>query len=122
MDSEISKAKKLCFVTIGATATFDSLIEAVLSQPVLEALLDLGYTDLLLQHGLNGEKILERFYNDPGLGDKYRKAIQVSGFAFNKNGLGEEMKAAKGGKGDDEGVVISHAGEHLKSRVPQTVY
>ena len=122
MDSKISKPKKLCFVTIGATATFDSLIEAVLSQPVLEALQDLGYTDLLLQHGMNGEKILERFYNNPDLGGKYTKIIKVRGFAFNKNGLGEEMKAAKGGKEDAEGVVISHAGEWMNLCVPRAVY
>ena len=121
MDSEISNTRKLCFVTIGATATFDSLIEAVLSQPVLQALQDLGYTELLLQYGINGEKILEGFYNNSNSSGEYKKNIKISGFAFNKSGLGEEMKAAKGREDDTEGVVISHAGEYLESSLRQCV-
>ena len=106
---ELKRPKKLCFVTIGATASFDSLIKAILSQGFLEALHALGYTDLLLQHGANGGSILEEHRmslenasNDHGL--------NINGFDFNKQGLGEEMRAAKGDSGNVEGVVISHAG------------
>ena len=41
-----------------------------------------------------------------------RFGINIHGFDFNKAGLGEEMRLAKGTDkhGRDEGVVISHAG------------
>ncbi|MCJ1250420.1 N-acetylglucosaminyldiphosphodolichol N-acetylglucosaminyltransferase catalytic subunit alg13 [Trapelia coarctata] len=106
MTTDSPRPKKLCFVTIGATASFDALINAVLGEAFLETLKSAGYTDLLIQHGLEGEKILKEFKLDTS----QEHGIRVKGFAFNKKGLGEEMRAAKGGKDDVEGVVISHAG------------
>ena len=106
MTTDAPRSKKLCFVTIGATASFDALIKAVLSAPFLETLKSAGYTDLLIQHGLAGEKLLTEFKS----GTNQEHGIRIRGFAFNKKGLGEEMRAAKGGKDDAEGVVISHAG------------
>jgi len=104
--------KKLCFITIGATASFDSLIAAALNPQFLKALRAAGYTDLLLQHGKEGGKIFEDFivghrHDSPG-----RYGLNINGFDFNKKGLGWEMKAAKGDDGATEGVVISHAGMH----------
>jgi len=110
MTTEAPKVKKLCFVTIGATASFDALIEAVLSQAFLEALKTAGFTHLVLQHGIEGEKILKEFKDRQSSDTSQDHKIQVRGFAFNKKGLGEEMRAAKGGKDDAEGIVISHAG------------
>lgn len=106
----VQNAKRVCFVTIGATASFNALLEAVLNQTFLQALQNLGYTDLLLQHGLEGASILKGFL----LSDQYTSLsngkLNISGFDFNKQGLGQEMRAAKGENGDLEGVVISHAG------------
>ncbi len=102
-------SRKICFVTIGATAAFDSLIRATLSPTFLEALKQHGYTDLCLQHGEDGRTILQesaKHYTKTG---EYQ-SIKISGFAFNKRGLGAEMRAAKGHNNSDEGVVISHAG------------
>lgn len=104
--------KKLCFVTIGATASFDLLISTILNAESLRALRDAGYTDLLLQHGKEGGKIFEEFvirhrHDSPG-----RYGLSINGFDFNKKGLGWEMKAAKGEGDGTEGVVISHAGMH----------
>lgn len=110
MTTDVPKPKKLCFVTIGATASFDALIQAVLSQPFLEALQRAGYTHLLLQHGVEGERIVKDFKNQLSLGTSQDHGIRIRGFAFNKKGLGEEMRAAKGEKDGAEGVVISHAG------------
>lgn len=106
-----SPCKKLCFVTIGATASFDSLIAAALSQEFLRTLCNAGYTDLLLQHGSEGQKIFEDFIIQYRIDSPERCGLNLNGFSFNKRGLGWEMKAAKGGNGAEEGVVISHAGK-----------
>lgn len=99
-------SRKLSFVTIGATASFDGLIKAVLSRPFLRALREANYTDLLLQHGNEGEKILQEYVHS---NDEHH-GINIRGFKFNQKGLGQEMRAAKGERGYAEGVVISHAG------------
>lgn len=96
--------QKLCFVTIGATAGFDSLIRAAINPEFLRALKDCGYTDLRLQHGKTGHSILQELRLHENFG------IRISGFDFNKQGLGDEMRSAKGDKGRQEGAVISHAG------------
>ena len=105
-----SRPRKLCFVTIGATAAFDALIKAALSPQSLEALKISGYTDLRLQHGRNGRVILEEFYKSSGIKSEDEDGITISAFDFNKQGLGSEMRAAKGEDSKTEGVVISHAG------------
>ena len=114
---QMDRPKKLCFVTIGATASFDSLIKTALSPEFLEALQASGYTDLLLQHGTEGSLVLNQYRNsvENTTGTDHR--LNISGFDFNKQGLGEEMRAAKGGNGDAEGVVISHAGMIGTSRI-----
>ncbi len=101
--------RKVCFVTIGATAGFDSLITASLSTPFLEALRAQSYTDLRLQHGKDGRSILEE-HNNISPASTGKQELNISGFDFKKQGLGVEMKAAKGGSDGVEGVVISHAG------------
>ena len=104
------KPPKLCFVTIGATAAFDSLIKAALSPEFLQRLQASGYTDLLLQYGKDGSIILEEFRSRYGSRSEEEFGIKVTGFDFNKKGLGAEMRAAKGEGDRLEGVVISHAG------------
>lgn len=105
--------KKLCFVTIGATASFDALIAAALSPLFLEALKAAQYTDLLLQHGLEGRKVLNAFQAATSSSNEKIHGLEIRGFDFNKSGLGAEMRAAKGLDGGLEGVVISHAGRFL---------
>lgn len=108
--------KKLCFVTIGATASFDSLISAALSPEFLGALQASNYTDLVLQHGAEGSLILKEFHRTFGKSDANEWGINVYGFDFNKQGLGEEMRAARGSPADTEGVVVSHAGMNESSK------
>ncbi|KAL6721381.1 N-acetylglucosaminyldiphosphodolichol N-acetylglucosaminyltransferase catalytic subunit alg13 [Lecanora helva] len=100
--------QKVCFVTIGATASFNALIEAMLSQTFLTTLKQHGYTELRLQHGLEGGALLKSFHASRTAEET---PLKITGFDFNKKGLGAEMLAAKGSNGgSSEGVVISHAG------------
>ena len=119
---EVKRPKKLCFVTIGATASFDSLIKATLSQGFLEALHALGYTDLLLQHGAKGNLILEEYRMSSENAASNDHSLNINGFDFNKQGLGEEMRAAKGDTDHFEGVVISHAGRVEIVKADATAY
>ena len=98
------RPQKLCFVTIGATAAFDSLIRAVLDPAFLRTLENNEYTDLRLQYGKDGAPILEEYAAKLSLEDNKQSALNVTGFGLNKQGLSTEMRAAK------KGVVISHAG------------
>ena len=108
--------KRSCFVTIGATATFDSLITAALQPNFLCALRDHGFTNLLIQYG-KGRSAYEEFENVFPAGCDTRCGINIQGFDFNPQGLRTEMLIAKGAKREAlrdvrEGVVISHAGKH----------
>lgn len=104
--------QKVCFVTIGATATFDELLRAVLNETFFQVLKALGYTRLLLQYGKNGPKILKECNISLGSGQANEYGIEVTGFDFNTRGLGQEMWSTKAAAEEDraEGVVISHAG------------
>lgn len=102
--------QRICFVTIGATAAFDQLLHAVLTSQFLQTLRALGYTNLLLQYGAAGHSILESFEAKVASGEADNHGIDISGFDFNKLGLGQEMSSVKAVKDRAEGVVISHAG------------
>ena len=105
-----TRLRKVCFVTIGATASFDSLIHAVLDSAFLETLRDSAYTDLRIQHGAEGAKIFMDYMIQHGNSVNEQLRVKVTGFDFDTQGLGVEMQAAKGAEGALEGVVISHAG------------
>ena len=110
------KPRKVCFVTVGATASFDSLIMATLDPRFLEALKTHDYTDLRLQHGNDGQKMLEKIGRSKDIMNEGVQDLTISGFDFNKQGLGSEMRAAKGDGNGLEGVVISHAGTNSSLR------
>ncbi|EXJ94841.1 hypothetical protein A1O1_03239 [Capronia coronata CBS 617.96] len=103
-------ADKRCFVTIGATASFNGLVKAVLEPEFITELQRAGYSHLRVQYGDHeGEEIF-----------KAKKAqlretlvvdgFNITGFGFNKAGLREEMVAVKGHSIESEGMIISHAG------------
>ncbi|KIW43541.1 uncharacterized protein PV06_04632 [Exophiala oligosperma] len=102
--------RKRCFVTIGATAPFNSLIKAVLADDFISQLQQLGYNELRVQYGDHeGEAIYTQRIKDlqPRLSnDKFA----ITGFGFDKSGLGQEILAIKGRSPETEGTVISHAG------------
>lgn len=107
----IDMVQRICFVTIGATASFDQLIKATLSPGFLQALQASDYTTLSLQYGKNGQQILQEFRENVASGRQRDYGMDITGFDFNKQGLGQEMKTVKAGKNRQEGVVISHAGK-----------
>jgi beta-1,4-N-acetylglucosaminyltransferase len=121
-----TRKRKRCFVTIGATAGFNSLVRGVLEPSFFQALKEAGYTELRIQHGDEGAQIFEDNGNSEYDDILEQYGIHVTGFDFNKSGLGAEMKAAKGGDDAEEGTVISHAGsgsilDALRIAVPVVV-
>ena len=97
-------AQKLCFATIGATAGFDALVKAVLDVEFVQTLHHAGCTA--------GKAVFDEFLHTNG-GDMIN-GVRLTGFDFKRNGLGEDMRQAKGGIGDYvEGAVVSHAGKHF---------
>ena len=110
MSRQKQASLKVCFVTVGATASFDSLIKATLRPQFLEALRTYDYTNLRLQYGKDGQKVLDQFRRSEAAMGEGVQDLSISGFDFNKQGLGSEMRAAKGEGNNLEGVVISHAG------------
>ena len=110
-DSHISAAHgKRCFVTIGATAPFNSLVKIVLEPPFLQALHDAKYKHLRVQYGDEGQQIFDQKIGNRRVSIEQKLGISVSGFSFNKVGLHDELRAVKGTSQAEEGIVISHAG------------
>jgi beta-1,4-N-acetylglucosaminyltransferase len=109
-DLAIKVLRRECFVTIGATASFGDLIVACLSEDFLSTLKSLKYTTLTVQYGPDVE--LFRFHLDEARRLGWADGLTISGFSYNKEGLGAEMRACKRLAGTSmEGVVICHAGE-----------
>ncbi|KAL1638579.1 N-acetylglucosaminyldiphosphodolichol N-acetylglucosaminyltransferase catalytic subunit alg13 [Diplodia intermedia] len=109
MSQPDQERKKVCFVTIGATATFDELVRACTQPDFLRSLAQAGYTHLLVQYGKNRRLWKEVSADNESLG---QYGVDVSGFSFRENGLAAQMQLAKGhpADGSREGVVVSHAG------------
>lgn len=101
---------KRCFVTIGATASFNSLIRAVLAPDFITALKQADYTELRIQYGDQEGGAIFRSQVDDLNRTSGSHDFDVTGFGFNSTGLSSEMLAVKGRTPDDEGLVISHAG------------
>ncbi|OJJ49247.1 hypothetical protein ASPZODRAFT_23504 [Penicilliopsis zonata CBS 506.65] len=120
---------KVCFVTVGATASFEPLVSAVLDGRFLASLGELGYTNLLVQYGKDGRPIFDRFLQDRDSEEAATShSIQVDGFDFNQAGLGREMRLAQenAAEGRRSGAIISHAGsgsilEALRLGIPLVV-
>lgn len=110
-DNPSSRPRKVCFVTIGATASFQALIRATISSSFCHSLEQNHYTDLIVQYGADGDGLFQSLLqamasSEQGIG------VNVTGFGLDTNGLGQYMNLAKTG-GDDsgvEGLVVSHAG------------
>jgi beta-1,4-N-acetylglucosaminyltransferase len=109
------EARKLCFVTVGATASFHLLLKSILDPIFLMALNQHGYTDLLIQYGKDGQQLFDDFVANYPPGDPRRHGIIVQGFDFNQAGLDNEMRLAKVNASENRssGLVISHAGNYL---------
>ena len=108
-----TRPTKLCFVTVGATASFNALVQEVLEMQFLGELYKHNYTDLLIQYGQHGEQHFRHFIDNHGQYIKDKYGIYVTGFDFNYNGLKEEIIAVRANPScrRAEGVVLSHSGE-----------
>ncbi|KAF2468461.1 uncharacterized protein BDR25DRAFT_304904 [Lindgomyces ingoldianus] len=100
---------KACFVTTGATAPFEALIESVLHPSSIEALQNAGYTHLLVQYGAakklfdDRAKIARQSLLEHPLKTEH---LEIGGFDFSLDGLKEQFQLVQ----CSNGVVISHAG------------
>lgn len=106
---------KLCFVTVGATASFMHLVLSVFSSEFMEALSKSGYTHLLVQYGQDGKIIYENFLIKHPPGSPGRHGLEIAGFDFNPSGLHQEMRLAQVNESDhrSSGMIISHAGKTI---------
>ncbi|RAL08111.1 N-acetylglucosaminyldiphosphodolichol N-acetylglucosaminyltransferase catalytic subunit ALG13 [Aspergillus homomorphus CBS 101889] len=103
---------KLCFVTVGATASFNLLIQSILEQSFLRELRAHGYTHLLIQYGQDGKPLFDEFLRQYPPGSEGHHGLLIDGFDFNPDGLSYEMRLAKAwsSEGRVGGLIISHAG------------
>ncbi|KAI0306644.1 glycosyl transferase, partial [Multifurca ochricompacta] len=84
-------------VTVGSTK-FDALVKAALSQPVLNVLVQKGYSDIVIQCGSSH---VNEFGSLDVEGDVHRHGLKIKVWRF-KPSLDEEYDAAD--------LVIGHAG------------
>jgi beta-1,4-N-acetylglucosaminyltransferase len=108
--------ERVCFVTVGATATFDALIEAVLSKPFVTELLETDFTHLIVQYGKDNLPLFDRLRLQ--IPADIRSKLKICGFDFKTEGLTDDMIRTR--KMFDrrnttvlkreEGLVVSHAG------------
>lgn len=111
--------RKVCFVTIGATAPFDALLSNVLAQPFLDTLKTHGYTTLLIQYGKEGQAIFDAFTKINSPGSPGRCDLDIKGFGFKNEGLVQEMRSTKANPSQNvvEGMILSHAGELPENKI-----
>ena len=94
---------KECLITIGATATFEELVQAALEPENLKLLKENGFTTINFQCGDSLNTFHELKPANSGM--------ELLAFDFNKEGLHEEIKACKEVPGKSaKGLAISHAG------------
>ncbi|KAF7593079.1 N-acetylglucosaminyldiphosphodolichol N-acetylglucosaminyltransferase catalytic subunit alg13 [Aspergillus hancockii] len=107
-----ARPMKLCFVTVGATASFHLLLQGVLNTNFLSALHEADYTHLLVQYGKDSQTLFEELLSKCPPGSPSRHGIEIDGFDFNHAGLDQEMRLAQANLSENRsgGLIISHAG------------
>lgn len=105
---------KLCFVTVGATASFQKLLEQVLHSQFLEILAKHGYTHLLVQYGKDGQQIFQNFVDS----DQPDHGITLGGFDFQPSIDAQMMMTVEREALDQKrGLIICHAGMKINIRL-----
>ncbi|KAF2674688.1 hypothetical protein BT63DRAFT_17633 [Microthyrium microscopicum] len=109
------KPQKLCFVTVGATVSFNALIQAVISPAFIQALLNESYTEVRVQYGKDGYEAFVNAVNHVRAmnGDRLPAGLAISGFdlAITARELTKELvKTQSKGQSRAQGACISHAG------------
>lgn len=98
---------KLCFVTVGATASFHKLLEQILSSQFLETLSKRGYTHLLIQYGKDGQELFQNFIDS----DQPHHGLTLGGFDFQPSIEAQMMMTVEREALEQErGLIICHAG------------
>jgi beta-1,4-N-acetylglucosaminyltransferase len=101
---------KLCFVTVGATASFQKLLEQILSSQFLETLAKRGYTHLLIQYGKDGQQIFQSFI-DSG---QPHHGLTLGGFDFQPSIDAQMMMTVeREALNQERGLIICHAGMNI---------
>ena len=105
-------AVKVCFITVGATASFHLLIQSILEEDFLLALRRLDFTHLLIQYGKDGQSLWDAFQSRCPPASEGRHGLEIDGFDFNQAGLDAEMHLARASPSERRtgGLIISHAG------------
>lgn len=109
-----SANQKHCFVTIGATATFDALIKKVLTPAFIHALIDTKFTHLRIQYGRGNSPLYNQLLE--ALPTDLKNDIHIDGFDVRQDGLEADMLLARGHitregeRTGPEGLVVAHAG------------
>jgi beta-1,4-N-acetylglucosaminyltransferase len=102
---------KLCLVTVGATAPFEKLIQAVLHESFIAELEKYDFTRLLIQYGKGGQPIFDSFRAEYEKGN-ITHDIQIGGFDLRPNMTPYVCMAREDPSMAQElGMMISHAGE-----------
>jgi beta-1,4-N-acetylglucosaminyltransferase len=87
--TKVPELHRECFVTVGATASFQAILDAVCTREYLKTLGDLEFTHLTVQCGPD----LEYFHKiKPSTEELKAMGLGVYAFDFNKKGLGQEMR------------------------------
>lgn len=110
---------RLCFVTVGATASFEKLVQTALSEPFFRALASNGYTHLMIQYGKDGKVIMDTFLAQNPEGSPALHGLHLGGFDFRPDldhWIGKCMDKPK--LEQELGLVISHAGKWLSQSGP----
>ena len=99
------KVMRRLLITTGATAPFPELVQAVLEPEVLSDLKARNFTHITLQVG-------ESLQYCHSLLPKDHQGLEFHAFAFKKDGLAKDMRAAVGRDEEDaeEGLLITHCG------------
>ncbi|KAJ5482844.1 UDP-N-acetylglucosamine transferase subunit alg13 [Penicillium diatomitis] len=119
-------AVKLCFVTVGATASFEGLIRAVLQDSFVAELERHGFTRLLIQHGKGGQELFDAYRAEYENGQK-RHGLEVGGFDLCPDMTPYVSMVRKDEANFQElGMMISHAGtgsilDALRASVPLVI-
>ena len=114
IQQELSTKSKLCFVTVGATVSFNTLVQAVVSTPFLEALAAEKYTRVRIQYGRTGQATFDESLCKVKVENHGRipgdLTIEGIDLVMNSDDMDSELMQILGRDGRAEGMLISHAG------------
>ena len=109
----MSQTSKGCFVTVGATASFDNLVSAVLTAKFLSSLQNSGYTSLVIQYGKSGANFYSSCLRKAEKEFGGKVPLTVEGFDFKTGDFREYIESVVCGQ--NGGLLIAHAGKLIST-------